>query len=200
MHLAKDGDLVWGSGVNGKVRDDQHDAERLDVRAVRGPQTARWLRNRGIECPDVFGDPGLLVASLLPELAAQEKSSTVAFVPNMHDHSAWSTVDGTLVNPKAAVEDVVAAITGAEVVVASSLHGIVIAEAFGLPAVRVVSSSEPDFKYRDYYEGTGRELTEAAPDVETAMRWAEAGRLDRTPLRHWDAEALVRAFPRTSQT
>ncbi|WKK72506.1 hypothetical protein Q0F99_06060 [Rathayibacter oskolensis] len=67
MHKAHDGDIVWGTGVNGKVALALHDFTRLDVRAVRGPRTREWLReNKGIEAPAIYGDPALLLPTLFP--------------------------------------------------------------------------------------------------------------------------------------
>ena len=47
LHFARDGDVVWGSGVNGRIPLDEYADVRLDVRAVRGPRTAAFLRDRG---------------------------------------------------------------------------------------------------------------------------------------------------------
>ena len=70
--------------------------------------------------------------------------------------------------------------------VSSSLHGIVIAEAYGVPAVLVASSTEPVFKYEDYYAGTGRELPAPAAtwrDGRDAAR--QRGKLTVIPMQGW---------------
>lgn len=61
MHFAKDADTIWGTGINGKVPDNTHKFQKLDVRAVRGPLTKNYLEKKGITCPSVYGDPGLLL-------------------------------------------------------------------------------------------------------------------------------------------
>jgi hypothetical protein len=51
-------------------------------------------------------------------------------------------------------------ITSCSVVISSSLHGIVVAEAYGVPAVWVQPSNRivgGRFKFDDYFEGTGRD-------------------------------------------
>lgn len=49
-------DTIWGTGINGKVSEDLHKFEKLDVRAVRGPLTRNYLISKGINCPEVYGD------------------------------------------------------------------------------------------------------------------------------------------------
>ncbi len=47
---------------------------------------------------------------------------------------------------------------GAKLVISSSLHGLILAEAYGIPAVYFDSGSgEHILKYEDYYAGTGRD-------------------------------------------
>ena len=41
LHLARDNDVVWGSGVHGKIVVRRHQFKQLDAREVRGPLT-RW--------------------------------------------------------------------------------------------------------------------------------------------------------------
>lgn len=66
LHFAKDGDTVWGSGINGKIPAERNTFSTLDVRAVRGPKTRAFLLERGIAVPEVYGDPGLLTPMFSP--------------------------------------------------------------------------------------------------------------------------------------
>ena len=75
-------------------------------------------------------------------------------------------------------------------VVASSLHGIVIAETFGVPASLLLPGVEDLFKYRDYYEGTGRSLPHASTTLDEALENPAPA------LRDWDPQPLLDAFPR----
>jgi pyruvyltransferase len=203
VHLARDGDVVWGSGVNGKIPVTEHRFTTLDVRAVRGPLTRAWLREeKGIEAPEVYGDPALLLSTVLPELFAGDPGPRRALtvVPNLNDHARMSAHPATI-DPRRPVDEVVRTIRASDVVVASSLHGIVVAELAGVPVVPLASRGsgplgpEPPFKYEDYFRGTGRELPEFAPDLETALKWAPApapADLQVAPI----AERLLAAFPR----
>lgn len=189
LHFAQDGDVVWGAGVNGKVPVERIEARRLDVRAVRGPLTAKTLRGLGVESADVFGDPGLLVPRLLGVERALEPSVRLVSLPNLRDAAVWKEREG-YVNPCTSYLDVITGIANSERVVTSSLHGLVIAESLGVPVSLVRSREEAAFKYEDYFEGTGRRLPRIHATYEEA--------LDSRPLDPlcWDATPLTASFPR----
>lgn len=186
MKLAKPGDVVWGTGVNGKSLDVRLNCSDLDVRAVRGPLSAEWLRARGARVPTVYGDPGLLSAHLWPGEPSGSRNYTI--VPNLHDAAAYVD-DPHAISPLMPFWAIRERILDSQLVVGSSLHGIVVAEAYGIPARLIVSSQEPEFKYRDYYLGTGRSSCSFAGDVAEAI--ALGG--ERPPA--WDAAGLLGSFP-----
>ena len=190
MHLAAEGDLVWGTGMNGKKLTTDLPFSQLDVRAVRGPQTQRVLEDKGIHAPAVFGDPGLLVGQLWSraELTGKQAPRKFSVVPNFHDFPQFPRTDET-VNPTGKLWQVIAKIAASDLVVGSSLHGIVIAESLGIPARLVLSKTEPLFKYQDYYEGTGRTGFTPANAV------AEALQLGGERLPEWNPTPLLDAFP-----
>jgi pyruvyltransferase len=191
LRLAADGDVIWGAGANGKSVDKPLDATHIDVRAVRGPLTWKYLRDQGIACPEVFGDPGLLIGHLWTraELRGSRPAHGVTIVPNLHDFPQYRR-DPRAIDPRASVWDVVGRIASSEMVVGSSLHGVIIAESLGIPACLVVSGTEPRFKYDDYFLGTGRAAPYLAPDVDSAIGSGGAPPLD------WSPTALTEAFPR----
>ncbi len=93
MHLARTGDVIWGTGVNGKKSPEAHHFHDLDVRAVRGPLTREYLMQRGIKVPEIFGDPALLLPKFYPELEQwrSEPMRDILVVPNLNDWPlTWS--------------------------------------------------------------------------------------------------------------
>lgn len=191
LHFARDGDVIWGSGVNGKVPVERHIFGQLDVRAVRGPLTRDFLTRRGIEVPEVFGDPAILVADLLTTRFPRrsERTEPVAFVPNLHDlpkMDGWENV----ISPLDPWWTVIQRISRARHVVSTSLHGLVIADAFGVPSTFLRLSEEENLlKYEDYFLGVGRERLQIARSREEAVR---ASPMDPVSP---DLEKLKATFP-----
>lgn len=194
MHFARDGDVIWGSGVNGKVPGAKHQFTDLDVRAVRGPLTREFLLQRGIACPQVYGDPVLLLPTLFPELARRcTGTRAYAIVPHLHDVTGLKAAGidtRQVILPTARWERFVNGILQSRFVLSGSLHGLIVAEAFGIPARLLrLSEREPLFKYQDYYLGTGRHAY--SPTRSVAEGLAQGGE----PLPVFDAQALLDAFP-----
>jgi pyruvyltransferase len=189
LHFSRPGDVVWGSGINGKQT--AVDGGGLRICAVRGPRTREVLLRSCAEVPEVFGDPALLWPrywSRQHYLDARPERHAVTLVPNLHD---WYLLgqDPRAVSPRAPVHEVVGRIARSDLVVGSSLHGIVLADAFGVPARFVAPRWEPSFKYDDYLLGTGREPYPPSRDVDTAVR--DGGH----PPPTWDPAPLLAAFP-----
>lgn len=191
LHLTKPGDVVWGSGINGRKDQELPGTKDLDVRAVRGPYTREVLLRQGITVPEVYGDPAILLPTLLKDTLQTGKSVEVGFVPNLHDLTLDSDLAGSeLINPYMSWNRCIEAIMGAKLIVASSLHGLIMAEAFGIPARYVrLSEGENLFKYRDYYAGSGRAEFDFATSVAEAIEMGG----ERPPVH--DVDRLLAAFP-----
>ena len=92
VHFAKDNDIVWGSGVNGKIPCSSYKFSTLDCRATRGPLTRDFLKREfNVTSPEVFGDPALLLPIFCPELHKYICSNhQVTIVPNLNDFSKYN--------------------------------------------------------------------------------------------------------------
>jgi len=188
LHFAQPGDVVWGSGINGKEAKPVGSAD-LDVRAVRGPVTRRVLREAGIDVPEVYGDPGLLWGRFWPrEHYLSGARREVGLVPNLHDWRRYGS-DPRAINPQGDPHQVISKIAHCDFVVATSLHGVVVAESLGIPARLLAPSTESMHKYHDYYRGTGRDGVHMAATVAEAIEMGG----ERPP--RWDADSLLAAFP-----
>ncbi|HVJ89439.1 MAG TPA: polysaccharide pyruvyl transferase family protein [Labilithrix sp.] len=172
LHCADNGDTVWGSGINGKIPVQQHRFETLDVRAVRGPKTRAFLMERGIGVPEVYGDPALLTPLFFPRSALEpQETRPFVIVPHLNEApDKYRAYSEHLVTPTSKPAQFVRGLLGAKLVISSSLHGLILAEAYGIPAVYLDwGNGEDRFKYDDYYLGTGRTTWHAGHDVETCL-------------------------------
>lgn len=193
LHYAQPGTIVWGSGINGRPGQDKPGSTEIDVRAVRGPHTRAVLDGLGIKVPEIYGDPALLLPRLMPGRFRPTMVKEALFVPNLNDlaeHGEAAFNDTELVLPYLSWNRCIEEILKAKLVVASSLHGLIVAEAYGVPARMVrMGEAESLFKYRDYYAGTGR------PDFKYATSVAEALDMGGERPAEFDADLLAGAFP-----
>jgi pyruvyltransferase len=190
LHFAQPGDHVWGTGINAKRRSEYVKPGEVMIHAVRGPRTAETLESLGFDVPHVYGDPGLLIREIpaIAGLVGVEKKRRVALVPNFNDLPQFRR-HPDLVSPLQSPVAVATAIAESEIVVGSSLHAMVFADALGVSSRLIASSNEHPFKYEDYYLGSGREPQKAAETVDEALR------LGPGEPAAFEAAPLLAAFP-----
>lgn len=175
LSFARENDVVWGSGINGKLPNKNHYLFcNLDVRAVRGPLTREFLiKNFHIPCPEVYGDPALLIPYFFPEFKRKKHPSRdYIIIPHYSEKNHLPTKwINQIVYPTDPWDQVIKHILDSQFVISSSLHGIIVAEAFGVPARLLrLTENEPIFKYQDYYLGTGRPHFQFATSIEEALK------------------------------
>ncbi len=193
LNYATNDNIIWGTGRNGTKSIDAHKFDYLDVRAVRGPLTRQFLLEMGIDCPEIYGDPTLLLPLLFPEFQKQENPSRgYVIIPHFSDEHLFIN-DPNFVSVKENWKDVVTKILDSKFVIASALSGVIVAEAFGIPARLLIAenaaNTENLFKYEDYYQGTNRFNFKYAKTIEEALMMG--GELPHA----CDLEKLYHAFP-----
>ncbi|SFC74260.1 Polysaccharide pyruvyl transferase [Zunongwangia mangrovi] len=147
--------IVWGSGIISK---EYHIKDATFV-AVRGPQTRKYLIEKGYQVPEVYGDPAILLPDFYTP--GRAKIYKIGIIPHYNDYTLAkkliSGIDGVclidfMTND---VEKTTREILACERVVSSSLHGIIVSHAYGIPAVWQKFSDKvfgDDVKYQDYME------------------------------------------------
>lgn len=162
LHFANTNDIIWGSGINGKIGLDKLKFTNLDIKALRGPLTQEVLKKMNIKTPDIFGDPALLMPTLFPKLKYTPIKNKVTIIPNLNEYVECIKITPktyNLISPLRHWTFVFKEILSSEIVYTSSLHGLIICEAFKVPVVLFKPfGGETLFKYEDYLEGTGRKL------------------------------------------
>lgn len=157
LECLENDDVVWGSGFI--KRGSSKDATNVKILATRGPLSKDRLLNNSTPC--VYGDPGLLVSLMFNP--STEKKYGLGIIPHFYDYDIAKKLypRHLIIDILRPIEQIVEQITSCCEIASSSLHGIVFAEAFGIPA-RWISISNNlvggDFKFHDYLLGTDREI------------------------------------------
>jgi len=190
LHRLAESDIVWGAGA---IRDMPiTPPPRVTFRAVRGPLTRELIR---ADVPEIYGDPTTLLPRIYRPSVA--KRFELGVIPHYLETDAVQVVDPavSLIDVLSGWRGVIERINECEAIASSSLHGLIIAEAYGVPAVWFSATDKVTgggFKFRDYYLSTGRQ----APDP---VRWGGSlasmtrGMTDPPTI---DVEPLLNAWPR----
>lgn len=155
--------VVWGSGII----DTADRFERpLRVLAVRGPRTRARMQALGYDCPEVYGDPGLMLPLVYP--ARAQTLHEVGLIPHFSELERFRGValpkGWRLVDVTKGLEQVVDAIASCRRTVSSSLHGVIVSQAYGVPsawAAAEIALHGDGVKFADYFEALG--VMDAAP-------------------------------------
>lgn len=238
-HNLRGGTLhLWGTGAQRRLWSVDGDGRWLHpggdfhVHATRGPLTRAILTDAGIEAPEVYGDPVLLLPQLFP--MTPRPVHELGVIPHVSELDAASPdakpkpeisryripeamadrvrliPTWTLAEP-AALFDCIGQILSCRRILSASLHGLVIAEAFGIPALALGKRGRGatewdltgpcdglDHRMVDYGLGSGRtRLTTYARRQVNETDWADViDSIDRfaRPL-EFDPEPLLAAFP-----
>lgn len=148
---------IWGTGTLGVVNRDF--LKNVSVGCVRGPISAALLKLD----TEQFGDPGLLINEVLSDVP--KRTDRIGIVPHhtlMDDPVLKALIAADpaylLIDPRAVAKDVCLQIASCAHVFASSLHGLIVADAYGVPNTWVDPVGQSRLKYHDYAASIGRPL------------------------------------------
>ncbi|MEM9552224.1 MAG: polysaccharide pyruvyl transferase family protein [Pseudomonadota bacterium] len=161
---------VWGSGVLRNVQPDF--VKHVDVALVRGPVSAALLRIR----TTAFGDPALLVDEIIPAMPREDRVGIVPHHSQADDPRLAALVASDpklmLIDARRPAEELCRAISACAHVAASSLHGLVVADAYGVPSTWFDPETDELLKFQDYAASVERSLPVPIPiaDLKGALR------------------------------
>jgi hypothetical protein len=153
--------IVWGAGI---LTLGDAVAPDATILAVRGPLTRRRALECGARCPTVLGDPALLLSQLYtPEPGPR---TPLGVVPHYFDKpkvaARWRpSQQARLIDVQQRVERVIDEVAACDRVVSSSLHGLIAAHAYGVPALWVRFGDNllgDGSKFHDYLASVGQDV------------------------------------------
>lgn len=158
--------IIWGGGAmyggNYSMK-----YKPLKVCAVRGKLTRDYLLSNDIQCPSVYGDPALL----LPMIYAPtiKKKYKIGIIPHKSEQNNKIYTQLREHNPEDVIvidlmryskwTDIIDQIVSCDLILSSSLHGLIVSDAYNVPNVWIESSVALHggyFKFLDYFSGVGR--------------------------------------------
>lgn len=149
---AKSNTMVLGSGIIGRK---QNLCPTADWRFVRGPITRDRVIECGGSCPSIYGDPALLLPLFCEE---SKKEYDVGIIPHYVDYNIAVNLFPTykIINLKNKNPlEVAKEISKCRSVISSSLHGIIAANAYNIPAAWIKLSDNlkgDGVKFLDYFQ------------------------------------------------
>ena len=189
---------VWGTGIIREYNKTVSEKitllfnkyfRKLDIRCVRGPKTRQFLLENGIKCPECYGDPAILMPIFYK---AEQTNKKRDYLIVLHYTSEIVDAKHSISMKTSDYKRVIDDICSSKKVVTNSLHGLILAESYGVPAV--VFNLEEDFnmlKYDDYYMSTNRNEYPVAKSIEEAIH-IEPLELPNLKLLQ---DRLIRSFP-----
>lgn len=175
---------LWGTGG---ILDEPLDLPQARAIALRGELTRAHLGDPPVAA---LGDPGLLLRRFLAPRAKRYDIGVVVHYAHENDAGLAAltarspggvTRIGVRRSPLAVARD----IASCRVILTTSLHGLILADAFAIPALWVRMPTAlygNDFKFRDHE-------TVARPAADRGVDWAEIDSLREVPVRAVAADA-----------
>ncbi len=178
--------IVVGTGIS---REDIELARKARYISVRGPITARVLRESGGPKVDTFGDPGVLLSRILP-LERGATNGRIALVRH-HSHRA-APIDlpdhvdelSVLISRGADVETFLRSLVQYDAVITSAMHVMMACQSYGIPCGLVTFQ-----EFEATVHGTGIKYEDYALGADVEVVNPQVVGLD---LRRWDLAGTVR--------
>lgn len=153
--------LVWGGGFIRPEQDKRYlPIRKMNIRAVRGKLTRDRIKKylKLDSCDIALGDPGLL-ASRLIDVHLIDKKYDLGIIPHYVDADNANlkninVKNSIVIDVRAPLETVLVQIAQCKAILSSAMHGLIAADSFGVPNMRMVLSDKiigGDYKFDDYY-------------------------------------------------
>jgi pyruvyltransferase len=155
LRNSRNNSIIWGTGFmfgNEKIINPKK------ILSVRGPLTRNRLLKLGINCPENYGDIGLILPYFYyPKV---EKKYKLGIIPHYIDKKRFNEIykendkNVKIIDVTEPIQNVIEDILRCEMTISSSLHGIIVSHAYNVKSMWIKLTDKIGggfFKYRDYY-------------------------------------------------
>lgn len=167
LNWANEHSIVWGSGL-ASWKDEVN--PKADIRAVRGPLSMMRLRSCGWVqrgTPPAIGDPALLMPLLVkPPAATHGRRGIIPHYVDVARFAETGMDEVELIDPLLPVEEFCTKVASCSSILSSSLHGLIVADAYGIPNAWAKFGDGiggDGMKYWDYFASVDRTSLEFPP-------------------------------------
>lgn len=154
---------IWGSGFIRVPNKRKKFIRKVNVHALRGKYTKELLeklQNKKYDVP--LGDPGLLCSKIFKPIN-NEKIFDYGIIPHYVDKTnknlkKLKLPNSIILDIESNPKDFLSKLVKCKKIISSAMHGLIAADSFGIPNIRMIVSDEiigGDFKYNDYYSVFG---------------------------------------------
>ncbi len=169
LNEANSNTVVAGAGF---IKEESFLEKFPKILSVRGKKTLNKLQNLGVDISNIeTGDPAILISDYF-EPSIDTKKYSIGIVPHIVDTENVNNIFGNIEGVKVIdlrlgsldsseeIEKIIEEICSCERIISSSLHGLIIAHAYGIPGAWCEFSDGVignGFKFKDYYSSYGIE-------------------------------------------
>lgn len=159
---ASNNSQVWGAGTSSRLIDLPADAEYF---AVRGPYTRDEVLRNGGNCPEVYGDPAWILPTIYkPKVDKKYKLGVILHYTHedtdtkFHDDVCMISIRRIGFDQ---IEEFVKEMMECEKIISTSLHGVIIANAYNIPVIWASCDDASrnihgdGVKFKDYFSTVG---------------------------------------------
>lgn len=192
---------VWGSGF---IFEGRSIVNRKNIfKATRGYHSRRALPKKYQHIP--VGDPGLLSNLIYKDLG--EPTDCIGIIPHyvdedneILDRARNDKKHYKIISVKDTPDNVIKQLTSCKVILSSSLHGLIVADSFGIPNIHMPMSNKLTgglYKFKDYYSSIDRDYRQFNKDDLYDMSNIETVIDSHTPIAKLESiqQDLIKAFP-----
>jgi hypothetical protein len=181
-------DIVWGSGT---INKDHTFSSKADFRCVRDPITASIVTKLGGRVGLVGSAALCLPITYIPPKIGGSGDCYLAHYADLQDARKFTGGKMDIVSPlNSNPSFVIADIVRHDMVFSSSLHGVIVAHAYGVPAVWIRQSDRlggDGTKFEGYYESLGLQC-KVFPTITEEAR--EKAKSDKANMKLPDIKAI----------